>query len=69
MEVATSCFRHIEAIFTELDECRAFELLRSSYDRGNFLLSKHAKVSARSVRDRREIEARSGRVCEAGCRC
>ena len=30
----------------ELDECRAFELLRSSYDRGNFLLSKHAKVIA-----------------------
>ena len=27
-------------------ECRAFELLRSSYDRGNFLLTKHAKVIA-----------------------
>jgi len=46
MDKARSCFRHIEAIFTELDECRAFELLRSSYDRGNFLLSKHAKVIA-----------------------
>jgi len=29
-----------------LEECRAFELLRSSYDRGNFLLTKHAKVIA-----------------------
>ena len=43
---AASCFRHIEHLFAELDECRAFELLRSSYDRGNFLLSKHAKVIA-----------------------
>jgi len=33
-------------MFTELDECRAFEILRSSYDRGNFLLTKHAKVIA-----------------------
>lgn len=46
MEVARSCFRHIQAIFTEVEECRAFELLRSSYDRGNFLLTKHAKVIA-----------------------
>ena len=37
-------WRHIVAIFEELEECRAFELLRSSYDRGNFLLTKHAKV-------------------------
>lgn len=33
-------------MFEELEECRAFELLRSSYDRGNYLLTKHAKVIA-----------------------
>ena len=45
-QAAAGCFVHIKHIFKELDECRAFELLRSSYDRGNFLLSKHAKVIA-----------------------
>lgn len=34
------------ALFEELEECRAFELLRSSYDRGNYLLTKHAKAVA-----------------------
>ena len=43
---AAGCFRHIQKIFDELDECRAFELLRSGYDRGNFLLTKHARVIA-----------------------
>ena len=36
----------IQALFDEIEECRAFELLRSSFDRGNFLLTKHAKVIA-----------------------
>ena len=44
--IAQGCWGHIQALFKELDECRAFELLRSTYDRGNFLLSKHAKVIA-----------------------
>ena len=44
--IAKECFCHLRHIFTALDECRAFELLRSSYDRGNFLLTKHAKVIA-----------------------
>jgi intron-binding protein aquarius len=46
MAVARGCFNHLRTMFTELDECRAFEILRSSYDRGNFLLTKHAKVIA-----------------------
>ena len=46
MASASGCFHHLERLFTELDECRAFEILRSSYDRGSFLLTKHAKVSS-----------------------
>lgn len=46
MEVAEGCFRHIKRIFEQLKDCRAFELLRSSYDRGNYLLMKQAKIIA-----------------------
>ena len=38
--------RHIRGIFTELAECRAFELLKSPGDRSNYLLTKQAKVIA-----------------------
>jgi hypothetical protein len=46
LDAAAGAWRHICGLFEELAECRAFELLRSSYDRGNFLLTKHAKVVA-----------------------
>jgi hypothetical protein len=46
MEVAEGCFRHVSRIFEQLKDCRAFELLRSSYDRGNYLLMKQAKIIA-----------------------
>ena len=46
LEVARGCFRHLERLFEELEECRAFEILRSTHDRGNFLLTKQAKVIA-----------------------
>jgi len=46
LKKARGCFGHLTSLFTELEECRAFEILRSSYDRGNFLLTKHAKVIA-----------------------
>ena len=46
MRAARGCFTHLQSLFTELEECRAFEILRSSHDRGNFLLTKHAKVIA-----------------------
>eukprot|EP01124_Arcella_intermedia_P005338 TRINITY_DN13146_c0_g2_i2.p1 TRINITY_DN13146_c0_g2~~TRINITY_DN13146_c0_g2_i2.p1 ORF type:complete len:964 (-),score=302.60 TRINITY_DN13146_c0_g2_i2:20-2911(-) len=46
MECARGCFRYIQSIFDQLDDCRAFELLKSSYDRGNFLLMKQAKIIA-----------------------
>ncbi|XP_066599155.1 RNA helicase aquarius [Prorops nasuta] len=46
LEIARSCFRYIERIFTQLEEFRAFELLRSGLDRSKYLLVKEAKVIA-----------------------
>ena len=46
LDAARGAWRHVVALFEELEECRAFELLRSSYDRGNYLLTKHAKAVA-----------------------
>ncbi|CAG8713817.1 13961_t:CDS:10, partial [Acaulospora morrowiae] len=46
LEIVEGCFRHIEKIFTELEEIRGFELLRTSYDRANYLLTKEAKIIA-----------------------
>eukprot|EP01113_Clastostelium_recurvatum_P032039 TRINITY_DN4066_c0_g1_i3.p1 TRINITY_DN4066_c0_g1~~TRINITY_DN4066_c0_g1_i3.p1 ORF type:complete len:1486 (-),score=430.72 TRINITY_DN4066_c0_g1_i3:35-3970(-) len=45
-EVAHGCFRHLAKMFTELEECRAFELLRTTHDRANYLLTKQAKIIA-----------------------
>ncbi|XP_005185025.2 RNA helicase aquarius [Musca domestica] len=46
MEIAKSCFRYISHIFTELEEFRAFELLRTGLDRSKYLLVKEAKIIA-----------------------
>ncbi|XP_058466843.1 RNA helicase aquarius [Malaya genurostris] len=46
MDIAHSCYRYISHIFTELEEFRAFELLRSGLDRSKYLLVKEAKVIA-----------------------
>ncbi|KAL6447091.1 hypothetical protein ACFW04_001442 [Cataglyphis niger] len=46
LKIAYSCFRYIERIFTQLEEFRAFELLRSGLDRSKYLLVKEAKVIA-----------------------
>ncbi|KAL7286119.1 hypothetical protein TKK_0019633 [Trichogramma kaykai] len=46
LEIAESCYRYIERIFTQLEEFRAFELLRSGLDRSKYLLVKEAKVIA-----------------------
>jgi intron-binding protein aquarius len=46
VDIARGCFRHIERIFEELNEIRAFELLRTSRDRANYLLVKEAKIVA-----------------------
>lgn len=46
MSIAVSCFAELQTTFVELEECRPFELLRSYKDRGNYLLTKHAKIIA-----------------------
>lgn len=40
LEVARGCFDYISKIFTQLEEFRAFELLRSGLDRSKYLLVK-----------------------------
>ena len=45
-ETAEGCFRYIRNIFTQLEEFRAFELLRSGLDRSRYLLVKSAKIIA-----------------------
>ncbi|KAG0363594.1 hypothetical protein BGZ54_008106 [Gamsiella multidivaricata] len=46
MEAAQGCFRHLGKLFEQLEEVSAFELLRTSYDRANYLLTKEAKIIA-----------------------
>lgn len=46
LEIAHSCFRYVERMFAELEEFRAFELLRSGLDRSKYLLVKEAKIIA-----------------------
>ncbi|KAG8194552.1 hypothetical protein JTE90_013299 [Oedothorax gibbosus] len=46
IEKAEGCFRYIKKIFFQLEEFRAFELLRSGLDRSQYLLVKEAKIIA-----------------------
>ncbi|XP_034693075.1 RNA helicase aquarius-like [Vitis riparia] len=46
MRAAKGCFRHLKIMFQELEECRAFELLKSTADRANYLMTKQAKIVA-----------------------
>ncbi|KAJ1567837.1 hypothetical protein HK405_004599 [Cladochytrium tenue] len=46
IDIAEGCYRHIRRIFSELEELRAFELLRNGHDRSNYLLVKEAKIVA-----------------------
>ncbi|KAH9709891.1 P-loop containing nucleoside triphosphate hydrolases superfamily protein [Citrus sinensis] len=46
MRAAKGCFRHLQTLFQELEECRAFELLKSTADRANYLMTKQAKIVA-----------------------
>lgn len=46
MRRARGCFRHLRTMFTELEECRAFELLKGQGDRSNYLFTKQAKIVA-----------------------
>lgn len=44
--VARGCQRHIKRIFTELEDIRPFEILRTSRDKANYLLIKEARIIA-----------------------
>ncbi|XP_030484515.1 uncharacterized protein LOC115700975 [Cannabis sativa] len=46
MWAAKGCFSHLKTMFQELEECRAFELLKSTADRANYLMTKQAKIVA-----------------------
>ncbi|KAF5195306.1 Rna helicase aquarius [Thalictrum thalictroides] len=46
MRSAKGCFRHLKIMFQELEECRAFELLKTTADRANYLMTKQAKIVA-----------------------
>lgn len=46
LEIARGCYRYIKKIFTQLDEFKAFEMLRSGLDRSNYLLVREAKIIA-----------------------
>ncbi len=45
-EIALGCWRYINDIFTQLEEFRAFELLRTGLDRTRYLCVKEAKIIA-----------------------
>jgi RecA/RadA recombinase len=46
MNIAKFVYSRIESIFEETEQCRPFELLRSFRDRGDLLLTRHAKIIA-----------------------
>ena len=46
LDIAKGCQRHIERIFTELEDIRPFELLRNARDKANYLLVKEARIIA-----------------------
>lgn len=46
LDVAEGCWRHVQRIFAQLDDCRPFELLRTPIDRANYLVTKQARIIA-----------------------
>ena len=46
MDIAQGCQRHIDKIFTELNDIRPFEILRTSKDKTNYLMTKEARIIA-----------------------
>lgn len=46
LEIAHGGYRHIKKIFSELEDIRPFELLRTPRDRQNYLLVKEARIIA-----------------------
>ncbi|PLN81218.1 DEAD helicase superfamily protein [Aspergillus taichungensis] len=46
LDVAEGCQRHINKIFSELEDIRPFEILRQQKDKANYLLIKEARIIA-----------------------
>ncbi|KAF6775202.1 hypothetical protein AHF37_05714 [Paragonimus kellicotti] len=46
MAMARACFHYLHSIFVQLDEFRAFELMRTGTERANYLLVQEAKIIA-----------------------
>lgn len=46
LEIAQGCYRHVQKIFTELEDIRPFEILRNPRDKANYLLVKEARIIA-----------------------
>jgi hypothetical protein len=46
MDIALGCWRHIRRLFEQMDEFRAFELMRSGRDRTEYLLVKVCSIFA-----------------------
>eukprot|EP01130_Rhizamoeba_saxonica_P016379 TRINITY_DN7564_c0_g1_i1.p1 TRINITY_DN7564_c0_g1~~TRINITY_DN7564_c0_g1_i1.p1 ORF type:complete len:1263 (-),score=293.44 TRINITY_DN7564_c0_g1_i1:334-4095(-) len=46
MEIASTSFKELENLYDQISDCQVFELLKSSHDRGNYLLTKQAKIIA-----------------------
>ena len=70
MDIADGCWRFIRKIFNQLEEFRAFELLRSGLDRSRYLLVREAKIIAmtctHAALKRRELVELGFKV-EANC--
>eukprot|EP01060_Flectonema_neradi_P019718 TRINITY_DN2702_c0_g1_i1.p1 TRINITY_DN2702_c0_g1~~TRINITY_DN2702_c0_g1_i1.p1 ORF type:complete len:1266 (+),score=220.52 TRINITY_DN2702_c0_g1_i1:715-4512(+) len=45
-QLTSACWEHIQSTFDEVDDCRSFELFRTAGDRGNYLLTKQARIVA-----------------------
>lgn len=46
IEIVKGCERHIDRIFTELEDIRPFEILRTQKDKTNYLMIKEARIIA-----------------------
>lgn len=46
LEVAAGCQRHLDKLFSELEDIRPFEILRQQRDKANYLLVKEARIIA-----------------------
>lgn len=70
VENAIGCCEWIHVMYKEIDELRAFELLRGAKDRSNYLLVKEARIIAltctHAALKRRELVKLGFKVCRWG---